>query len=92
MNQNRRSTDSLTDISDHDLLIKNTVQIENIHEKIDIFILCMDKKVDSSFFRWFVSVVIIALISLSGTIWQANNNALATKSDVAVNTQMLKGK
>jgi len=92
LNQNRRSTDSLTNISDHDLLIKNTVRIENIHEKIDTFIVCMDKKVDSSFFRWFASIVIVALISLSGTIWQANSNALAIRSEVAVNTQILKGK
>jgi len=92
MNQNRRRTDSLTNISDHDLLIKNTVRIENIHEKIDTFLSCMDSKVDSSFFKWFASIVIVALISLSGTIWQTNSNALAIKGDVAVNTQILKGK
>jgi len=90
MDQNRRRTDLLTNLSDHDLLIKNTVKVESLHEKIDIFISLLDSKTDSYYTKWVVSILVLIIVSISGAIWQLNNDIAGAKSKIAVHTEILK--
>jgi len=90
MNQNRRRTDSLTNLSDHDLLIKNTVKIESLHEKIDVFLSLLNCKTDFYYTKWVVSILALIIVSISGAIWQINTDIAGVKSKIAVHTEILK--
>jgi len=92
MVQNRRRSDSLVNLSDHDLLIKNTVNIENLHGKFDSFLSIVDKKADSYHVDWIIGVLTLAIISFSGLIWQVNNSMTDIKSKIAVHAEILKNK
>lgn len=76
------------EMSDHDILIKNTVQIENLHEKIDTFLSIINNKADDAYFKWFVGIVFMVLISISGTIWQTNNSVADVKNKLVIHDQI----
>jgi len=79
------------DMTDHDIIIENTVKIENISEKIDIFLHSIEdrvnKKVDDSYFRWFIGIIVVVLLSLSGTVWQSNNSIADVKNKINLHEQ-----